>query len=140
MRVHNNEPAIIFSAYQHDMPRNINEANHCEIVAFLRKWNVPFRQLTGMYKGRVEKSVMIPACKRRIAITFGHLYHQESILELDNERGATFTELKTGEKHFAGWLKAVSKEAAMKDEGWTKDEGGQYWTISNVGLGKHFER
>lgn len=140
MRVHNNEPAIIFSAYQRDLPRSLNESNHTFVINFLRNSKVPFRELQGYYKGRVEKSVMVPARKARIANIFAGLFNQESILELDNERGATFTDLKTGDKYFAGWLKPVSKREALEAIGWTKDEGGQYWTISNVGLGKHFER
>lgn len=140
MRVHNNEPAIIFSAWQQDMPKSLNHANHATVLTFLRNNKVPHRQLVGCDKGRKELSVMIPARKARIANTFGKLYRQSYFLELDNERGAWFTDVKTGEKTFAGWFIPVTKESALQEKSWTLDEGNQYWIISDVKLGTHFQR
>jgi hypothetical protein len=140
MRVSNNVPVIIFSAYQACMPKSFNEGNHEEAKAELRRLNIPYKEVLGCYKGREEKSLVIPESKGKIASVLGKLYNQESLLILDNERGAWFSDVEQSEKTFAGFFVPCSKQVIWGEpDAWTLADG-QYYHISKCRLGGHLQR
>ena len=128
MRVSNNGALIILSAHQNGLPRTYNDGSHKVMLASLDRHKIPYKEVTGCYKGHKEKSVIIPGEKTRFAETVGRFNRQESYLYLDNERGAWFVDLATEHRVFAGHFREVPKEVALKHEGWTESEG-RYWVI-----------
>ena len=140
MKVSNYEPVVIFSVFQNLMPKSCNEINHRETIGYLRRLKIPFKEVLGCYKGRKEKSLLIPESKLKIANTFAKLYNQESLLILDNERGAWFSDVKTSERSFAGWFAPCTERVIWQHpDAWTFSDG-QYYHISDCRLGGHLQR
>ena len=133
------EPAVIFSVYQRGDRAFFNESNHNQVLKALRECDVPFIELDGCYDGREEKSVLVPATWLENASVIARFHNQECILLLDNERGATISDLNTGEEEFVGWLHSVSKQSALLEDAWTRS-GDYYYTISDCLLGGHLQR
>ena len=128
MRVSNNGALIILSAHQAGLTRTYNAGSHKVMLASLDRNKIPYKEVKGCYKGREEKSVIIPGEKTRFAEVMGRFHHQESYLYLDNERGAWFVDLATERRVFAGHFREVPKAVALKHDGWTESEG-RYWVI-----------
>lgn len=67
------------------------------------------------------------------------MHRQESMLILDNERGAWLSDIKTSEKTFAGYFRPVVDTVALKQDAWTFCDG-QYFVIEDVLLGGKLQR
>ena len=139
MKVHNFKPVVIFSVFQGDDRGFFDEANHKSVLLALRRNNIPFVELEGCYKGREELSVLLPAAYLENASVIATFHNQQSLLLLDNERGATLSDLKTGEKRFIGFWIPVTKESALAEESWTRKDG-HYYIVSDTRLNGHFQR
>jgi hypothetical protein len=139
MRVHNYPKTIIFSVFQKDMPKSYNETAHRWAKGQLKNSKIPFSEVLGCYKGRQEKSLVIPESKGKIASVISRLYHQESVLVLDNERGAWVSDCKTSERLFLGWFVPCTERTAKQQSGWTLSDG-QYYIISDCRLGGHLQK
>ena len=135
------KPVVIVSAYRKCKPESVNQLNHRDLCNTLHRFKIPYKVVEGCYKGRKEAAVLFTAKKRNVAVLYGRFYNQESILELDNERGASLTDLKTGDSEFLGFFIPVCKASALAEDAWTYDiENNQYYIVSDCRLGGHLQR
>ena len=128
---HNYRKVAIVSAFQTLGTHDENKRAHLDLLSLFHRLEVPHKVVVGCWKGRKELSVIVPETCLAEALVLGQLHTQDSVLVLDNERGAWLLDLKTGTKTFEGYFVPVRKERALKEDSYTLDNNDRYWIISN---------
>lgn len=120
---------VIVSCYQTDLPEVGNARNHYDLAEKLKLLSVPFTEVIGCYKGKIENSFMIPAVYERVARMIMNEYNQECYLEHHNDRSCELV-YPNGARTKIGIMTEVPKEEAEKSIAWTLvPETGRYFIV-----------
>lgn len=130
------DPAIIFSVYQNVNAPNVEEVNVISHDAYRRaltQFDVPFKEVSGVYKGVKEKAFLVldtPANRTRVE-TICDYRARENFLLLDEERNASlyYTASKTAES--IGKWREVSESQAKQFDGYTFDPTTDRYYVAN---------
>lgn len=123
---------VIFSVDQAGLSEDYNAKSRALALVALKNAGIKVKVVDGCYKGSPEISFVVEntlgnfATVKKIATE----YNQESILLRDIQGHATLFDLKTHSPIDLGYLSAVDKDTALKQDAWTYDnDTGTYYTI-----------
>ena len=118
---------LIFSVYQAGRRDDSNQDNHQCIVNRLTQLNIGHKVLDGVYQNQTEKSILVSADRIDMVQNLCQQFGQECYLRSDSERN-TFLVYPNGTEKRIGTLKRVSKEDALKLDGYSIDNtDGSFW-------------
>lgn len=133
MRDHTYRPFIILSAERLDLSTEVNKVNSERLekllLAFREETGSGFQNVTGVYKGVCEKSVIVYTSDELCMVEFASKFKQESILVRNGHNDCHLRYVKrvrpgrpglTGRTEFLGHFLGVSKaEALAKHDSYT---------------------
>ena len=129
---------VIMSVFSHRKSKADNLENHKKTLAHLKAFGLKHKVVEGVYRGEAELSIMIPVINEVFDLStveqLAHIYDQESILFVDEDRNAelrfmvkAFDEnLKELKPEKLGKFVATTKGIAEQCNGYTKD-GNDYY-------------
>ena len=95
-----------------------------------------FKQVSGVWKGTKEASYVVPLLEAHHLLAVASLayeHHQQAILLVDNQRGATLIDLRDGGsmvRSYLGRFISVDKHTAQQCDSYTHDEHtNTYYTV-----------
>ena len=131
--VRKKKPFVIISAERFTNTIEENEKKHNELMTQLKKDKFSIKEVEGVYKGTVEKSIIVILNKRWLAVelatfkNYAAIFNQESILFVDEERNASliFPYNKENSEKLGKFI-AVSKGIAIQMSNYTFDGQDHY--------------
>ena len=112
------KPITIFSVYQSGLDADINQREHERTLDLLRRNGTKHMELDGVYKGQVEKSILIHAIAEK--------YNQESVLYANELRQGVLIYTRTLETTSIGVLKLISDGEKLPDSYSVTKDGLRY--------------
>lgn len=128
---------IIFSVFQKDCSEDLNYINTVKVEDMLKRVNIDFKAVQGMYKGTKKESFAIDLKHKNAAIELCYKYNQESYLVVDKDFRAKlvylpltpYTKDSLTRTEDLGYFREVSEDFAKKQDGYSYDEEtGKYFT------------
>lgn len=105
---------VIFSVYQSNRPLYANIDNHETLVVTLQERGVDYTEVSGMYKGVTESSIMLESSDHSkylefesLALAIARDFNQESILKVSNDDQAELHYLADNRNESIGVLTEV---------------------------------
>jgi hypothetical protein len=121
---------IIFSVFQSNCSEDVNYSNTIKVENMLERAKIPFKALSGMYKGIKEESFAIDLKHQNAALELARQFNQESILIIDSSSRATLKYMPVSiESDISiGYFQEVSETKAKSLDAWTLDiDTGTYY-------------
>ena len=127
------KPFVIISAENANKSKETNAKKHKLLMSQLKKDKFPIKEVEGVYKGTVEKSILVVLNQRWLAVelatfkNYAAIFNQESILFVDEERNASliFPYNKENSEKLGKFI-AVSKGIAIQMSNYTFDGKDHY--------------
>jgi len=121
---------IIFSVFQKDVSEDANYMNTIKVESMLKRTNIPFKAVQGVYKGTKEESFIIDLKYINAAMELARHYNQESILVIDANSNATlkYMPVTVESDSYLGIFQEVLESTAKTLDAYTYDiETGTYY-------------
>ena len=127
------KPFVIISAERSINTAEENKKNHLDLWLQLKGEGFSIKEVEGVYKGTVEKSILVVLNQRWLAVelatfkNYAAIFNQESILFVDEERNASliFPYNKENSEKLGKFI-AVSKGIAIQMSNYTFDGKDHY--------------
>lgn len=126
------KPISIFSVFQAGASNEVNEQEHERTIDLLRRNEMSFTVLTGIYKGLEETSILVQhdvenESEERILIhAIAEKYSQESVLYADEARRGILVYTRTLETQDIGQLRMLSQDEPRPDSYSVTKDGRMY--------------
>lgn len=126
------KPFVIISAERSTNTIKENKKNHLDLWLQLKRDGFSIKEVKGVYKGTVEKSIIVILNQRWLAVelatfkNYAAIFDQESILFVDEERNASLIFPKQVEAEKLGKFIAVTKGIATQMSNYTFDGKDHY--------------
>jgi hypothetical protein len=120
---------LIFSVFQTNTSRELNESRHRDVLARLQRSGVPAIELQGKYNGNEELSILVDGFNHRADVEyFCREFNQECYLESHNDR-ATSLVFPDGTRQKLGTLVAASKDEAEASGSYPYNPNSGYFIV-----------
>jgi len=121
----NKKPFIVLSVFQDNLDWTENTENTLDAYGYLRDKGIRAKKVNGVYKGKQELSMIIPASGYPLAVKLMFKYNQECMLSVSADYSARliYSEYADGEllsEHLGQWQTAKPSEL-YKLEAYTQD-------------------
>ena len=118
---------VLVSAYGSKLSNEQNHANHEKAIEMLERNNVRFQVVNGVYKGAKELVFLMASTdfythdqNVTVAYMVGHLFNQESVLEVHND-GTAVLHYLGGNKVSLGKFQEVNEVEALNHDSYTHE-------------------
>lgn len=117
---------IIFSVFEKNQSNKLNIQSHAWVIAYLKQYNIPHKEVNGVYLETSEKSILVLPDNEDFVIDICKIYEQECYLYV-NDLKQSFLRYPDGTEKFIGiWRNVQSNNY----DSYTESEGRYYTAIS----------